>query len=311
VVKGLARATLATALALAACELLLRLTGLGPWTPFGTFDDIPRMGAPDAELGWVNRPGEYRYNNVYGPVEVHIDAGGARAPTPADGTEVALYGGSFAFGFGLSDAEQLGAQLGALRPDLAVHNRAVPGYGTLQSLLLHERQPQSSDVVIYGLVELHEARNVAAWSWLRALDRTAGDHAWAAAPSAWWDGAALSYAPPRAYHHWPASERVALIDLVERTVIAVHDRPLGGKSETTVQLMVRFSSDVEARGGRFVVALLDAPTRADFYLRRLREERIEVVDLRHPQLPAWSIPGDGHPDARVHAEWARQLAEVL
>lgn len=114
------------------------------------------------------------------------------------------------------------------------------------------------------------------------------------------------------YRHWPWSEELALVDLAERARVEVHDRTLGDLPEATVQLILRFQRTVEADGGRFVVALLDAPRRAPFYLERLTEEGVEIHDLRDPKYPAdWVVPGDGHPDARIHRDWAEQLAETL
>ncbi|MCB9674376.1 MAG: hypothetical protein H6737_04620 [Alphaproteobacteria bacterium] len=294
-------------LALFACEGALRCAGLGPWRPFESFANVPTLSASDPALGWVNAPGTFVLNGT--PVTIAAD--GTRGPTAEEGRSVGLFGGSYAFGYGLGDADVLTAVLQALRPDLSVRNHAVPGYGTLQSVLLYESLADPPHDVIYGLVELHDGRNAAAWSWLHALERASRGQAWVAVPGAWWDGESLVYAAPIAYHHWAASERSALIDRLEHARNAVHDRFLRTKAETTVRLVLRFRDAVQADGGRFRVALLDAPTRHPHYLARFAEEGVDVLDLRHPQLPAWSIPGDGHPDARVHRDWGTALAEAL
>ncbi|MCO4747326.1 MAG: hypothetical protein KC912_21180, partial [Proteobacteria bacterium] len=200
-------------------------------------------------------------------------------------------------------------QLADRRPDLAVRNHGVPGYGTLQSQALEASVGQEA-VVVYGLIDLHDARNAGAWSWLAGLERASRGQAWVQSPAAWWDGEALQYGEPTGYRHWELSESVALVALVERSVIAVHDRFLRTKSETTVRLVMKFRDQVEARGGRFAVALLHAPQRESFYLRRLGEEGVELLDLRHEAIDRWSL-ADGHPDARVHADWAERLAETL
>lgn len=302
---------MALVLTLVLAELGLRALGQGPWTPFETFATLPRMSDPHPALGWVNRPGDHLQPTGEGPVRVHIAADGSRGPPPtAGGTPVDLYGGSFVFGFGLPDDQTLGARLAALRPDLAVRDRAVPGYGTLQSLLAYERGPREPGFVVYGLVELHDGRNVGARSWRHALDRASRGQAWAAPPSARWDGTELIFTPPLPWRHSPAAEHLALADAAERAWIGLLDRGLRTKSETTVQLVRAFRDRVEGDGGRFVVALLEAPTRAAFYQRRLAAEGVALLDLRDADRPDRALP-DGHPDALSQDRWARALAAVL
>lgn len=302
--------TLVVLTTLIICELGLRGVGVGPWKAFQTFEELPAMSSPHVQLGWVNRPGQYRYKIGGRVVDMQIAADGRRGrPGPS---EVGLFGGSFVFGFGLSDHEVMSAQLEDQRPDLQVANHGVPGYGTLQALLRYRDMDAPPPVVVYGLVELHEGRNVGAWSWLHALDRARRGHHWVATPAVRWEGEALRNLGPVEYRHWAWSETSALVDLFERARIEVHDRTLGDLPEATVQLILRFRGQVDRDGGRFVVALLDAPRRATFYLERLEEEGVEVLDLRHPRYPReWVVPGDGHPDARVHRDWGQQLAGAL
>lgn len=294
--------------ALCVAELLARAAGLGPWTPFHDLDRLPAISEPDAELGWRNRPGVHTWDTPDGPVRVSIDATGSRRWWSAREPGVRLVGGSFVHGFGLDDVDSLGARLGIYVAGLGldVDNRAVPGFGTVQALLDYERDP-GGDVVIYGFVELHEARNVAAPSWLHALDRSGGQHPWAAVPSARWDGA-LTLSPPVRYRHWPVSEHVALVDLLERASVSVADRFLRTKAETTAQVMARFHRSVRGHGDRFVVVLLHAPTRGRFYLRRLGELGVPVYDLRGAE-GGWLT--DGHPDAVRTEAWAEALARIL
>jgi hypothetical protein len=284
-------------------EAGLRVTGRGPWRPFETFANAPRISDPDAERGWVNRPGRYAFPVGDARVTVTIDGQRRRSggPAPPTSPAIGLFGGSYVFGFGVDDADVVSAHLGA-------ENHAVPGYGTLQSVLAYEALPSPPPVVVYGLVGLHDGRNAGLWSWARAIERSSNTDAdWGAIPTAWWDGEALRYGESTRYTHWPASEHVALIDLVERARNAIRDRFWRTKSETTVRLIERFDRSVRANGGRFLVALLDAPGRDAFYLRRLEALGIAVLDLRHPQRHEWIVPGDGHPDARMHAYWASRL----
>lgn len=297
------KALLATVATLVLVEGALRVTGRGPWRPFEDLARLPRLSEADPTLGWIHRQGTFEWdgNRVsVGPLgRAHLEAPGA------DGT-VGVFGGSYVYGFGVDDTEVCTRLWAEAHPELDVRNLGVPGYGTLQSMLASRAAP--TDTVVYGLVELHDGRNVGAWSWLHALERSARGQSWGAPPSAVWDGSVLHQAPPRGYQHWAWSERVALVDLTERTWIGLHDRFLRTKAETTVQLVAAWRNEVEARGGRFVVALLEAPTRHRHYLRRFGELGIQVVDLRLAE--PLRLP-DGHPSAAAHRRWATALQEAL
>ncbi|MCO4747586.1 MAG: hypothetical protein KC912_22485, partial [Proteobacteria bacterium] len=198
---------------LLACELALRLVGLGPWAPFADFAEVPPMSDPHPALGWVNRPGQHAFPGA----PVFIAADGARGQASDSAADVGLYGGSYVFGYGLAEDQVVSVQLADRRPDLAVRNHGVPGYGTLQSQAL-EASVGAEAVVVYGLIDLHDARNAGAWSWLAGLERASRGQAWVQSPAAWWDGEALQYGEPTGYRHWELSESVALVALVERSV---------------------------------------------------------------------------------------------
>jgi len=299
-----------TALALLLAEVFLRVAGVGPWAPFAALAEAPRMTAPDAELGWIARPGTWRWrpDPDQPPVTVQIAPDGGRGvPAPA---RTWILGGSFAQGFAVDEHEHLAAHLHQAR------SFGVPGYGTLQSARLYQRLRQdhpAPDTVVYGLVDHHDARNACTRSWLHTLDRAAGAHPYVQCPWAHWDGARLQTHPPRTYTHWSASEHLAVVDLLERGVIDLLDRPLNRKTETTVQLVRAWRDQVEADGARFVVALLWAPQRHRAYTSRLRQEGVELVDLTDLGYPDGdtAVPVDGHPSAALHARWAERLAPRL
>jgi hypothetical protein len=291
---SLARTLMSCAVLLGLAEAGLRVTR-GCWRPFEDFEDVPRLTDPHPGLGWVNRPG------AHGLPGGTIDAFGDRH----SGNDVVLFGGSFVYGYGLPDGQIVHDHL--QRTGYSVRNRAVPGYGTVQSAALAATTEVRGTTVVYGFVELHEARNVAAGSWLHALERAGRDQPWVAVPWARWDGERLLRGGPIAYEHWSWSERSALVDATERGWVHLGDRLLRTKAETTVRVIEEFRTDVEARGGRFVVALLDVPTRNAFYVRRLEAANIATVDL---QVSAPHLP-DGHPSASHHHAWAERLAGVL
>lgn len=302
------RALALSVVLLGGAELGLRATDRGPWAPFPSFDGVPVISDPDPALGWVIRPGEHAWTGPDGPVRVHVATDGQRGRGVHDGARVLFFGGSWTWGYGLTDGDVVTDRLGVLRADLRPENRAVPGYGTLQSAGLAERVDVRDATVVYGFVELHEGRNAGTRAWLRALERSGSTNDWRAVPWARWDGTRLELHPPTRYAHWTASEHLALVDAAERGWIGMLDRFARTKAETTARLMARFRDDVQSRGGRFRVALLDVPTRHGFYTRRLGELGVDVLDLT--DVPVGRL-SDGHPDGPTHARWARRLAERL
>ena len=314
-------ALLGVALALGGAEVLLQAVGVGPWKPFAGFGDLPSMTLPHDTLGWVNRPGRYVYAPIADTPEtinVTIDPSGARATSagvPASHS-VWMAGGSFIFGFGVDDDQTLPSALARLRPDLQIENYAVPGYGTVQSRGLFSEvlgDGIGPKTVIYGLVDYHDARNVAAPSWLYGLDQAAGPNPWVKVPSVEWDGKTLKTVAPKGYRHWPMSERWSVIYLFERGVVALRDWGTEGKTEVTVQVIKAWQGEIESAGAELLVALLHAPEAGDVYRERLAEEGVRFVDLvnaRYPG-PGFSLPGDGHPTPLVYEGWAETLAGFI
>lgn len=77
--------------------------------------------------------------------------------------EIALVGCSFTYGMGVDDEETFPFLLQSALTDCRVYNLGVPGYGTIQSLLILEaliEQGQSPDFFIYNYLDFHDERNV-------------------------------------------------------------------------------------------------------------------------------------------------------
>ena len=127
----------------------------------------PRVWDFDPELGWANRPGAR--GRLVAPefdVEMAIDAEGLRGPEVAraklSGTRrIALFGDSFAMGWGVAEDDtlraQLALQLRARDPNAPVEvlNFGVAGYSTDQELLAFRKlgarfAPDVVVLVVYG-----------------------------------------------------------------------------------------------------------------------------------------------------------------
>ncbi len=158
----LQRVGLLTAGTLAA--LVLSELGLGLLAPQVMM--TPRVWHFDADTGWANLPGARgRLVSPEFNVEFAINGEGLRGPEttlekPAGVRRVAIFGDSFAQGWGVDEADTLRARLAARlrersRAPIEVLNFGVAGYGSDQSLLAFRKVGRRFDpdvvvLVVYG-----------------------------------------------------------------------------------------------------------------------------------------------------------------
>lgn len=322
----LARAALTLAgsavLALAASEAVLRLAGVTPETAPRTVRGEPLVHEPDARLGWRTRPGSYVLP-PYVPggesavLTIWPDGSRATAEQPVDGPRrVLLLGCSFTFGWAVGDASTFAWQLQERRPELKIVNRGVNAYGTYQALLLLEEalaRGERFERVIYGFHEVHEERNVAAPRWLAVLDRLAHRGS-VEVPYATLDGeGALVRHPPERYPAWPLRDRLATVAfLAELAARRAGEERVAQRRRVTEQLILAMRDLCARHGIAFDVVLLQArPGARRHYARFLERQRIPFADCVVPITPDRRVPGEGHPNGEVHAEWARCIDEAI
>jgi hypothetical protein len=141
---------IAAVLALGASEFVLTRVHLRP-AEWLSAEDEPRR-QPDARLGWTWVPGRTGHKSIGGRViEYAIDPAGYRVsrmdePVDPERATVLFTGESVMFGEGLTYAESIPAQVGAMM-GVQTANLAVHGYGNdqaylrLQTELPHFRRP--------------------------------------------------------------------------------------------------------------------------------------------------------------------------
>jgi len=111
-------------------------------------DAVPEVANPlysfhvgDAVLGWRGKPGiTRRFRRPQFDARIVHDAAGWRAPLPlappAAPRRVLVLGDSFTWGWGVAQGEVYTDHLQRARPDAAIANRGVNGFGTAQEYLL-------------------------------------------------------------------------------------------------------------------------------------------------------------------------------
>jgi hypothetical protein len=310
-------------LAFAAGEVLVRACGRGPWYKERIAANEPVLHEPDPVLGWKSKPGHFvipPYVPGGDPIEETILERGERrtgtAPIRDDLPSLVLVGGSFTEGWAVSDDETDAWKLQAALPGIQVLDFGTSAYGTYQSLLMLERQlPRltAPRFVLYGFIEDHEVRNVAPHYWMGIL-AALSHRGHVDVPYVTLDGhGGLVRHPPERYLALPFHEYSALIATVEAGYMKFKTRGrLAQKTPVTEELLREMDRRSTEAGATFVTVALyaDQATR-DHYRGFLERSGIRYVDCHHEMTEDLKVPGEGHPNGKLHAIWARCILSAL
>jgi hypothetical protein len=310
--------------ALIMAEILLRATGIPPWrNSIDTSKGTPALYEPHGTLGWRNRPGTFAISFFVDdePLQWTFLADGRRL-TGAEGPKarpiVALIGCSFTQGIGLSDHETFAWNLQVKNPQVAIQNYGTGGYGTYQSLLVLEtlfanpRSPRP-ELVLYGFIEHHEMRNVAAADWTRLLAGTSSrgrvDLPYCTIDA---DGS-LRRHDPEHYPVFPLMRYSSVVNLLHRTFMDLGSKPrVAQRRRVTERLLAEIDETCRSNGAAFAVLLLQASREAaSHYLEYCKGEGIECFDLVSPMTAELKLPGDNHPNAKQNRIWAERIDRLI
>lgn len=310
-------------IAIAAAELLVRLFADTRLTA-EVYANEPTTHEPDPVLGWRSKPGHYEYPGYTPdapPIRMTFLPGSRRTagPTPPAGApRVLLTGCSYTEGWAISDEDTYAWQLQQRFPSVEIVNCGVGGYGTYQSLLVIERFLDATSppprLVVYGMMDLHPSRNIAAWWWLRGLTRqTQRGHIELPYCTLDRQGTLVRHAP-EAYPQWPLRRKLALVRFAEDTYMRLACRRRSGqRHDVTQQLLLEMKRLCDRRGTAFLVALLyfgDDSEKAR-YTAFMEKNGIAYRDCVHPKTRDMEVAGEGHPNGRMNRLWADDLAPAL
>jgi hypothetical protein len=312
---------LGIATALGAAEIVLRLTGHLPRQYVSVDPRIPVLNEPDHVLGWQPKPGAYLippFTARSKPIRVTVQADRSRVTgSPGDRAEkLLLIGCSFTFGWGVGDEDSFAWKLHDQLPSYDVINHGVGGYGTYQSLLLLEQmlaQGPPPARVLYGYMQGHEARNVAHPLWTFSLTKYSRQGL-VEVPFCTLDGDGhLQRRPAEHYPAWPLEGDLAVVNFLEESYMRREAMERTAEAQQVTDLLMLEMGDLCRRHGvKFAVVLLYADdAMRDHYSRLLREHDVDLIDCARPLTAETRVPGDGHPNARLHAEWATCIAAAL
>ena len=159
-------------------EILLRLTDNDD--RFLTLNsDEPIIYVEDKEIGWIQKKGKYKFpkwsNDGY-ETNFTVDFDGSRYSqiNNISNEMIIFLGGSLTQEWAVDNKESFVSLFQKQNPEYKIKNFAVGGYGTYQSLLMQERilgYKKNIKVIVYGFIDHHELRNVAAGSWMYLLNK--------------------------------------------------------------------------------------------------------------------------------------------
>jgi hypothetical protein len=300
-------------------EAALRFYGHAWW--FNRLDaNEPTTNVRDPVLGWMSKPGAHvipPYTPGARPIRITNLSDGTRSTGHEAGrgrVELFFTGASFTQGWAVSDHETFAWKVQERFPELRVRNFGTAGYSTFQSLLsLEKRLAQGSrpDWVFYSLSDVLEERNVAAPHWLLLLARFSKRGAVDVPFCTLREDGQLNRHPPERYPEWPLRGHLASVALAERVYAerrgkarSLQERPV------TKELLLEMGRLVESSGARFTVVLLHfaEPDSKVGYTEFLQSNAIDFVDCTFPLTPRMRVPGEGHPNGKMHSRWANCIA---
>jgi len=277
------------ALAVLASEAILRT---GNWEKLDRWvaEEEPLRHA-EPVLGWVNVPGRVGFETYQGrTIRYDVDAQGRRVadlrrPLDPERPSILFVGESILFGYRLNWNETAAAQIGA-RAGLQPVNLSVNGYGTDQEWLrLRQELPHfaraKAVVAIFAPMMIERSLD-------RHRPRLDANLRWHAAEPGWRLGKLVHKLLP--YHS------AARID--------------SGLAATRASL-VAIVAAARARGARPLILVPEFGPEQPIE-RRLREQVLAGLPFVLVGIdPDWTIPGDGHPDARANAAMSLAVLAVL
>jgi hypothetical protein len=168
-------------------------------------------------------------------------------------------------------------------------------------------------MVLYGLVDIHETRNVAPAGWLEMLSKYSRRGHVDVPYCTLDDAGKLVRHAPESYPSWPLRESLATVAFLEKTYAELtSEARLSQREQVTRRILLAMRDRCREKGCRFVVALLCAgPDTVSKYVQFLGANRIYVVPCVFPVTEEMKVPGEGHPNGRMNTLWADRIAGAI
>jgi len=309
-----------TLVSLVVLEILLKALGYKPWENI-IVNEKP-IFKPDAVLGWKAKKGTYEIktrNESIKKFQMNFGENSERIINSKNqsGKEILMIGGSFTQGWGVNDYETFSHKFQKEFENFKVYNFAQGGYGSVQSLLMLEKQitkMQSPRLVVYGLIAHHEYRNVARARWLHTLAKYSRRGHVSTPYAILGKDNKLLMRPPTSYINLPLREKSSLITLFEKTYMK-----LKTKHRKKQQLLVTKKIILEMKNissnysADFILLILDLdnPNKKNNYINYFKNNKINYVDCSVSLVGEMILPGDYHPSGKAHSYYNECLVNYI
>ena len=299
-------------------EVVLRTTGSQP-----RIDNLGREGDPiiyknDEELGWSQKPGSYLFQpwSEEGRItNLTINDDGSRyiQNQYVSKFKILFFGGSLTQGWAVDDDETFVKYFQDLNPDFQVFNFGVGGYGGYQSLIYQQRitnKFKSINHIIYGFIDHHEVRNVAAGSWLYMLNEYSR-RGHVNLPFGSIENGKLKKNSPINYIKLPFSKYSALIAKIEKRIMKFRSRNReNSQFEISKLIIEEMFKNATNNNAKFSVLILDS--RDENLIKYKNYFATQNINFIHcPFPPNKFVKGEGHPNSAGHQEVANCINEKL
>lgn len=316
--KNMALLLAAVVIAAVAAEGAMRAAGFQPRAirvnPFMVSGKDTTWADPDAELGWVNKPGVSRSIEEGNALMTFWDfsrrASRADSAPPVEGLPVMVIGGSNAQSYGVRDDETFVTLLGERFPQLWFENFGTGGYSTVQAMMLGARAydhfygDAKPKLILLAFDEAHMMRNVADQSWIYSISDAQGRYV--APPHYRIENGKMVFHPFATIGFWPLETHSAAMTVLHNVWLQSFAYNTARQAvPVTREVIDRLATYAKDHQALFAVAVLEdqSGTSADL----LRDTAFPHVDCSAPARAdpkAYLLGGNSHPNPQLHAFFA-------
>jgi len=311
-------------------EGIVRITG---GRPFENQEYNVRINPTPAFLGNDSLgieliPGtfEFQLNDSIRFLATHTESG-QRVVSTSDSQsiekpKIIMLGCSFTYGYGVNDFENFPSLLQAKNQRIQIHNYAVPGYGSVQSLLqLDHALAQKPKQVVLNFSSLHFMRNTLnlffrqslKLGYTRSTNRGNGFMQDSKFPFVMEGDKEIKYEEwNEVYSNWSGREKFAAINWLQ----SLWDRVQYDKTENiiaTFEVIDRMAKKCEANNVDFIVSCIDLTEKTKELEKMCSANNISWAELgfdfTNEELT--NLPYDTHPNAKGHKFLADKISTFL
>lgn len=280
----------------------------------------------DSLLGIKLNPGQYKItlNDSLTFIATHNSNNKRVIPfTHIDTVEIPtihFFGCSFTYGYGVNDEETFASLTQKQFPQYRVLNHGVIGYGTVQSLLMLQKQVEikQGDIVVLCFSSVHFDRNVLNQKY--RLDLKIGFENSSHDLSSLMKNSAFPFVNSSneikyeswdsLYRHWFAREYLCTINYLQSMYDSEANKNNDGISETAF-LMQEIINLTKTRGGTPLIFCLDNSDKINSMMNLLPEANWATADFDFSNKSLTNFPYDDHPNKAGHQFIFERLIQFI